>query len=399
VSANQSFDVIVVGGGLAGSAVAGLLAQAGMGVLLLEREAAYRDRIRGEITWGWGVSETRRSGLDAVMERAGRIEIPHLQSLQERVVTSTYEFPGDPMTSFPHPRLQEALFAWAAAKGAHAVRPAKAVKFADNGSPEITVVHGARETEFRARLVIGADGKTSAARRWAGGKSMSDPEHHRFGGVLIEGFRSDPYVFANASTPEVGVLWFAVSPDSTRLYLRLTASQVRETAADRSFAAFLACAAPHLPDGALEHPRQIGPLGFFPNSATWASQISGAGIVLIGDAAGSSDPTHGLGTSLLFRDARELSELLVGERNWEVATAEFARRRAAYYSAVRALDIWYAQLFSEVGLEADNRRERHARAREIDPTLGGFALLEEIGPDGLIADEAARRHFFGEDLD
>jgi hypothetical protein len=52
-----------------------------------------------------------------------------------------------------------------------------------------------------------------------------------------------------------------------------------------------------------------------------------------------------------------------------------------------------------VGLEADNRRERHARAREIDPTLGGFALLEEIGPDGLIADEAARRHFFGEDLD
>jgi hypothetical protein len=30
--------------------------------------------------------------------------------------------------------------------------------------------------------------------------------------------------------------------------------------------------------------------------------------------------------------------------------------------------------------------------------LGGYALLEEDGPDGLVPDEAARRHYYGEDL-
>jgi menaquinone-9 beta-reductase len=59
----QAFDVIVVGGGLAGSALAGVLAQAGLGVLVVEREAGFRDRIRGELTWPWGVAEARELGL------------------------------------------------------------------------------------------------------------------------------------------------------------------------------------------------------------------------------------------------------------------------------------------------------------------------------------------------
>ena len=41
-------DVIVVGGGIAGSALAGVLAGAGVDVLLLETVTEYRDRVRGE---------------------------------------------------------------------------------------------------------------------------------------------------------------------------------------------------------------------------------------------------------------------------------------------------------------------------------------------------------------
>ena len=48
-----SFDVIVVGGGIAGSTLAGVLAKAGLGVLVIEKEAhsatgsAAKGRIRG----------------------------------------------------------------------------------------------------------------------------------------------------------------------------------------------------------------------------------------------------------------------------------------------------------------------------------------------------------------
>jgi 2-polyprenyl-6-methoxyphenol hydroxylase-like FAD-dependent oxidoreductase len=340
----------------------------------------------------------RRAGLEAVLRRADRVEIPELQKVHDREVDFSYRFPAEPMIGFPHPRLQEELFVWAGSVGATTLRPAKAVGFSSNGTPGVTVAQDGREIEYTARLVVGAEGKTSAARRWAGGESLTDPEHHRFGGVLLTGLAADPHVITNATTPETGIFWFAAGADAHRLYLRLTAEQLRATGVDRSLEAFLAHAARYTPEGVLDGAVQAGPLGFFSNSDTWASRIAGDGIVLIGDAAGAADPTNGHGTSLLFRDVRELSELLLGERDWTAATAEFDRRRSTYYQVIRANDIWYATISSELGEEADRRRERHARARELDPTLGGFALLEEEGPDGLIPDEAARRHYFGEDL-
>jgi flavin-dependent dehydrogenase len=42
------FDVITVGGGIAGSVLARSLAVQGMKVLVLERERQFRDRVRGE---------------------------------------------------------------------------------------------------------------------------------------------------------------------------------------------------------------------------------------------------------------------------------------------------------------------------------------------------------------
>jgi hypothetical protein len=103
-----------------------------------------------------------------------------------------------------------------------------------------------------------------------------------------------------------------------------------------------------------------------------------------------------LGTSLLFRDVRELSELLLADTSWQRAALEFARRREKYYDVLRAYDRWNTLLEAEEGPEADRRRERNAAARAVDPTLGGFATLEARGPDGLVPDAAARRAFFGE---
>ena len=98
-----------------------------------------------------------------------------------------------------------------------------------------------------------------------------------------------------------------------------------------------------------------------------------------GDAVGALDPTQGLGTSLLLRDVRALSELLTTDRDWERATSGFARQRQAYYEVIRAYDRWCALLDSEEGPEADRRRKLNAAAREQDSTLGGSAVLEACG--------------------
>ena len=157
-------------------------------------------------------------------------------------------------------------------------------------------------------------------------------------------------------------------------------------------------AAGALPEGALDDVRPEGPIGYFPNNNVWASRVAGDGIVLIGDAAGAADPTQGQGTSLLFRDVRELSELLLSERDWAVAIAEFEVRRLRYYDVILGYDRWVSGNNYGVGEAADRGRDGHRRATQEDPSLGGFAYIEHLGPDGLVADEAARRRWFGEHL-
>ncbi len=402
--AGKRFDVIVVGGGIAGSILAGVLARSGLGVLVLEKEERFRDRVRGEATWPYGVADARRLGVEHLLKEAGGIELTGMRRYEGRQAAETFAWESDsidgaPERGFSHVRLQEAAFAWAAEQGATMVRSAKAVAFARNGVSSVTVAQGDCQSEFAARLVVGADGKHSKVRHWTGGETVADPEHHRFGGVLLTGVRTDDRDTDNfMSMPNVAVNWFAVAPDTTRLYLRMPAGALRASGADRSLAALLSVAAEHMPEGALADVQQAGPIGFFANNDIWASRVASEGVVLIGDAAGAPDPTQGHGTALLFHDVRVLSELLLDGRDWGAAIAEFATRRCGYYAAVRAYDRWHAVLGAEEGDMADRLRDGHKRAKDQDPTLGGFALIAARGPDGLVADEGARRRYFGEDL-
>ena len=52
-----NFDVIIIGGGIAGSTLAANLGRTGLVVLLLERETKFIDRVRGEWMAPWGVAE------------------------------------------------------------------------------------------------------------------------------------------------------------------------------------------------------------------------------------------------------------------------------------------------------------------------------------------------------
>jgi 2-polyprenyl-6-methoxyphenol hydroxylase-like FAD-dependent oxidoreductase len=394
------FDVVIAGGGLAGASLGGVLARSGLGVLVVEKERGFRDRIRGELAWPWGHSEALRAGLGEPLQAAGAVPQPRIDfyGAGQRVDTVHWEeisIDALPAIAFSHPHLQETLLSWAASQGATVLRPGKVVGVREGTRPAVTVVEDGRTAEFRARLVVGADGKRSGARRWLGADTLVDPEHHRFGGLLLSGVTWDD-AFSWATTPAAAVGWFATGPDSGRVYIRLTADRVRDTGADQSPQTFCDFAAGAMPAGTLQGASASGPMGFFPNSCTWSSRIARGPVVLVGDAAGALDPTQGLGTSLLFRDVRALSDLLTTEGDWDVATSEFARQRQAYYEVLRAYDRWCALLDSEEGPEPDRRRELNEAAREADPTLGGFAMLEACGPDGLVPDEAARRVYFGE---
>jgi len=65
---NDKVDLVVVGGGIAGAAMATVMARSGARVAVLERQVVYRDHVRGEFMQPWGVAEAQQLQLCDVVE-------------------------------------------------------------------------------------------------------------------------------------------------------------------------------------------------------------------------------------------------------------------------------------------------------------------------------------------
>jgi 2-polyprenyl-6-methoxyphenol hydroxylase-like FAD-dependent oxidoreductase len=124
----ETFEVIIIGGGIAGNALAAVLARAGRAVLVLERSTVYRDKVRGEIFHTWGVAEAQRLGLYTTLIRSGGIHHTRFVPYDETAEPAEAEaaalaldsiLPGEPGTlGVGHPSACEALSSAAAAAGA-----------------------------------------------------------------------------------------------------------------------------------------------------------------------------------------------------------------------------------------------------------------------------------------
>jgi menaquinone-9 beta-reductase len=398
----EHFDLITVGGGLAGAALARSLAEKGACVLVLEREEKFRDRVRGEMMTPWGVAEAEKLGIAGALRAGCGHALPRVDTLLGTSLVAHRDCAattpqGLACLSFCHPEMQETLLALAANAGAEVRRGARVQEVRPGTSPSVVVESDGRTEEIRARMVLGADGRSSIACKCAGFSVQRDADRNMLAGVLLE----------NSSAPEdTGVVVIdvnagriaAVFPQGkgrARAYYGYHCDSRPRLQGDADFADFIeSCKRTGADSGLYDGARMAGPLASFPGSDTDVKHPYRDGIALVGDAAAVSDPCWGQGLSMTLRDARVLRDYLLANEDWNAAGHAYANEHDRYCAAVHTVTGWYTEFYLTTGPEAVARRARALPLIAQDPTRQPD--LPFSGPEAAPVDDHARRTFFAE---
>jgi 2-polyprenyl-6-methoxyphenol hydroxylase-like FAD-dependent oxidoreductase len=116
-------------------------------------------------------------------------------------------------------------------------------------------------------------------------------------------------------------------------------------------------------------------------------------VVLVGDAAATSDPTYGQGLSFAIRAARVLRDELTNTSDWDAAGHRYVEQHQQSFHACHAVEGWIRTLFQDPSPQAAALRTRSLPLITKDPTRVPDHIFS--GPD-LPVNEQVRARFFGE---
>ena len=390
----EQFDVVVVGGGIAGSSIAAALAPAGVSVLVLERQTTYRDKVRGEYMQPWGVAEMLRLGLEQTLLEAGGGYTNAFVTYGEHIDPVTAEASAIPLGMLlpdvpgamcvGHPQASEALNTLAQQRGAHIVRGVGDVDMiaAPDTSPVVRYERDGIVYEVPCRLVIGADGRQSTVRRALGIPLAQIESRATLGGLLVKDadWGSDAAFLGNEGNRHF--LAFPRPNGYVRLYLACEpgpANAGPERTQHMLDAFRLEC----VPNSErLANAQPAGQCSFYVGTDAWTDRPMADGVVLVGDAAGWSDPLIGEGLSVAMRDARAVTDVLLAGDDWSAAAFEgYAQERSERMRRLRVVVHVATELRCTFTPEGQARRVAFSGQMMSDGLMLGLMLSSLAGPE------------------
>ena len=395
----QDFDLIIVGGGIAGGSLAAVMARAGADVLVLERQSQFRDHVRGELLWPWGVRVAQQLDLESAFIGADAPVVRWMLAYDEGSGTpQTSDFGMildgvDGSTNLAHPVACRALVDAATSAGADVRIGVRDVQVSVGVRPSARWVgEGGEVLEARAALVVGADGRRSSVRLQASIPFEVDPTAHRITGVLVDGVEGMD-IDANLAARESDLLFLAFPQNDgrARLYFNFPTEQRTRFAGKDAARRFLDACRLNCLNGAGEwhraHP--AGPCATFPGADSRAPVPLAEGVVLIGDAAGFENPLRGQGLAMALQDVHDVASALLSgsppsEALQQYVGARAVRQRLA--NLATAVTVWAHDGFSEQDPELRASRTAHCRQDGVLAPLGDTIWS---GYDGLPQDVTA----------
>lgn len=380
-------DVIVVGAGLVGLALAAALARAGLRVVIVDRCSVAAQGQRDADGWDQRVyaispgSALFLHGLGAwqrlLAERMAPIEAMDVRGdAGGRIEFSAYEM-GERALAWivENGELNAALVQAAhATPGLDIVAPCSPAAIAWNAdSAELRLDDG---RTLSARLIVGADGVRSWTREQGGMRAVPRPygqagivvnfdaeRAHR--GRALQWFLPDGSVLAWLPLPgrRISIVWSAPAALAAEL-TALNAEELALRVADAGGRELGALTA-------------ITPSASFELSFLKLPTVIGDRLVLVGDAAHGVHPLAGQGVNLGFGDAAVLAGILaargaVADAGASILLERYARRRAGPVLAMQAVTDGLMRLFDVRAPWLSVLRNRGMRA------VGAIAPLKRL---------------------
>lgn len=350
----ESFDVVVIGSGVAGAPTAMLLARSGHKVLLIDRHIFPRDALSTHFIWPRGVSYLNRWGLaKPIFDKTphfttlemnvegislkGSVPLGHLESRfrqlhgDSRGATTTY---CGPRRNFLDQFLQdEARKAGAEVRdGTAFVEPivedgtVKGIRADDPAGKPISI---------RSRLVIGADGMHSPFAKKIGTRVTQYRELSTFAyWGYFSGIQRDGLAFYRK-----GRLGMAIFPTSGETHMVLVYGPTGwwndfRKDAEKNFHKTIAFCEPEIAQLVLAGKREE-PFKACGHMPAFHHDLWGPGWVLVGDAGSFKDQVTAIGITHAFRDAELVTQFihpaLAGEMTMDAALTNYTAVRAADY--------------------------------------------------------------------
>ncbi len=386
-------DVVVAGGGPAGSVCARELALRGFAVTLVERSAFPRRKVCGEYLNAGAVRTLDELGLGEAV-RAAASPLRGVRLVPPGAPGIELPFPGTSL-ALARATLDALLLDAARASGVAVLRAnvEDVLRDGDRAAGFAVREEDGGRRELRARFVVGADGsgslvarKLGLAKPSRGTRRFAVGGHYRGFGTL--GGYVEMYVGAGA--------YFAINPLDAGL------ANVMVVVPDRLLAGWSADIDDGVRGRAAELGRgvrsfagteRVGPRASIGPLAFDVASAAAPGALLAGDASGFLNPFTGQGVFLALRTARDAAETLASA----FADSRHEARAFAMYAALRASDLRarkrlcaVTNLLIDVPLFARRAAARLARFPELGEALLG-SLSGAAAPERALSPGAFAR--------